>query len=44
MGKIEDKELVKRDGSEHLDYIRSTAILFPFKRIIGFLKLLFFIK
>ncbi|MFO7797107.1 MAG: methyltransferase family protein [Promethearchaeati archaeon] len=44
MGKIEDKELIKRDGTNHLEYIESTAILFPIKRIGGFLKLLFFLK
>jgi len=44
VGKIEDKELIKRDGDKHLDYIQSTALLFPFTRIFGFLKLLFFFK
>jgi len=44
MGKIEDNELIKRDGNTHLKYIKSTAILFPIKKIGGFLKLLFFLK
>lgn len=44
VGKMEDKELIKRDGEVHLEYINSTALLFPFKKILGFLKLLFFFK
>lgn len=44
MGKIEDKELIKRGGRSHSDYIDSTAILFPMKRIFGFLKLLVLFK
>jgi protein-S-isoprenylcysteine O-methyltransferase Ste14 len=44
IGKIEDQELIKRDGRNHLDYIQSTALLFPFSRILGFLRLLFFFK
>lgn len=44
MGKIEDKELIKRDDTNHLEYIESTALLFPIKRIGGFLKSLFFLK
>lgn len=41
VGKMEDKELIKRDGASHIEYIESTALLFPFRRILGFLKLLF---
>ena len=44
VAKMEDKELIKRVGDAHKDYINSTRILFPFKRILGFLKLLFFFK
>lgn len=44
VGKMEDKDLIKRDGDTHLEYINSTALLFPFKRILGFFKLLFFFK
>ncbi|MBD3216163.1 MAG: hypothetical protein GF311_26355 [Candidatus Lokiarchaeota archaeon] len=41
MGTIEDTELTERQGNDHLDYIQSTAFLFPIKRLGGFLKLLF---
>ncbi len=44
VGKMEDKNLIKRDGDAHLEYINSTALLFPFKKILGFFKLLFFFK
>lgn len=44
MGKVEDAELIKREGKGHREYIQSTAILFPFRRILGFLRLLFFFK
>ena len=44
VAKMEDKELIERDGDAHRDYINSTEILFPFKRILGFFKLLFFFK
>ncbi|MFW9998573.1 MAG: methyltransferase family protein [Candidatus Hodarchaeota archaeon] len=44
VAKMEDKELIKRVGDAHRDYINSTQIIFPFKRILGFLKLLFFFK
>ncbi|TXT65773.1 MAG: conserved membrane protein of unknown function [Promethearchaeota archaeon] len=41
MGTIEDTELTEREGNDHLDYIQSTAFLFPIKSLGGFLKLLF---
>lgn len=44
VGKTEDKELIKRDGKNHIDYINSSALIFPFKRMLGFFKLLFFFK
>ncbi|MBD3196928.1 MAG: hypothetical protein GF317_17880 [Candidatus Lokiarchaeota archaeon] len=44
MGKIEDKELITRDGSTHMDYINDTAMIFPIRRIGGFLKLIFLLK
>jgi protein-S-isoprenylcysteine O-methyltransferase Ste14 len=44
MGKVEDTELINREGKDHREYIQSTAMLFPFKRILGFLRLLFFFK
>ncbi|MFX0064470.1 MAG: methyltransferase family protein [Candidatus Hermodarchaeota archaeon] len=43
-GKLEDKELIERSGEEHVTYIQNTALLFPFRKVIGFLKLLFFFK
>jgi protein-S-isoprenylcysteine O-methyltransferase Ste14 len=44
VAKMEDNELIERDGDAHRDYIASTAMLFPFKRIFGFFKLLVFFK
>ena len=44
VAKMEDKELLKRVGDAHKDYINSTEMFFPFKRILGFLKLLFLFK
>lgn len=44
MGKIEDKELIRRNKNVHLEYMHSTAMIFPLKRFLGFLKLLFFFK
>lgn len=44
MGKVEDTELINRVGKDHREYIQSTAMLFPFRRILGFLRLLFFFK
>ncbi len=43
VAKMEDRELIERDGDPHRDYINSTKILFPYKRILGFFKLLFFL-
>ena len=43
-GKLEDKELIRRAGKEHEDYIKNTAMLFPFKKMFGFLKLLFLFR
>jgi protein-S-isoprenylcysteine O-methyltransferase Ste14 len=44
VAQMEDNELIERGGDTHEDYINSTAFLFPLKRILGFLKLLFFFK
>ena len=44
VGKMEDKELIKRDEASHREYITSTALIFPFRRILGFFKLLFLFR
>lgn len=43
-GKLEDNELIERTGEEHGNYIQKTSLLFPFRRIISFFKLLFLLK
>ena len=43
-GKLEDKELIERSGEEHMTYIQNTALLFPFRKIIRFLRLLVFFR
>ena len=42
--RLEDKELIKRFGEEHINYIKNTSALFPRKKIIKFLKFLFFLE
>jgi protein-S-isoprenylcysteine O-methyltransferase Ste14 len=37
---LEDNELVERYGDIHRDYIRETVAIFPWKKPLGFLKLL----
>ncbi len=41
IGLREDRELIARSGDDHKEYIKQTALLFPIRKLIGFLKLLF---
>ena len=41
IGLREDRELIARSGNEHKEYIKQTALLFPIRKLLGFLKLLF---
>ncbi len=40
IGFWEDRELITRGGSDHKKYIKQTALLFPIRKLPGFLKLL----
>jgi protein-S-isoprenylcysteine O-methyltransferase Ste14 len=40
LGFWEDNELISRSGNTHKEYIKQTALLFPIRRLLGFLKLL----
>ncbi len=42
-GYMEDRELSNRVGEEHKKYIKQTAALIPVRRLLSFLKLLFFL-
>ncbi len=44
IGLREDRELIARSGDDHKKYIKQTALLFPVRKLLGFLKLLFFGK
>ena len=44
VGAMEDRELIERKGKEHEGYIQRTAALLPLRRMLGFLKLLFFLE
>lgn len=44
VGKLEDNELIKRLGEDHVKYIEKTSLIFPLKKPIKFLKLLFLFK
>jgi len=44
IGFWEDRELIARNGFEHKEYIKQTALLFPIRKLLGFLKLLLFWK
>ena len=37
---MEDKELVERYGDVHRDYIKQTGAIIPWKKPLGFLKLM----
>jgi protein-S-isoprenylcysteine O-methyltransferase Ste14 len=41
IGLREDRELISRSGEDHKEYIKQTALLFPLRKLYGFLKLLF---
>ena len=41
IGLREDRELISRSGDDHREYIKKTALLFPLRKLPGFLKLLF---
>jgi len=41
---MEDKELVERYGDVHTDYVKRTAAIIPWRRPLGFLKLLFQVR
>ena len=41
IGLREDKELITRSGDDHKEYIKQTALLLPFRKLLGFIKLLF---
>ena len=40
LGFWEDNELISRSGNIHKEYIKQTTLLFPIRKLPGFLKLL----
>jgi protein-S-isoprenylcysteine O-methyltransferase Ste14 len=44
VGYMEDQELIERAGEEHLQYIKTTNLLVPTRRIWVFLKMLAFLR